>query len=192
MRKRLPKTIIILVLVQFILVIVYLFNHEYSNLKESEVKVAQQSRQTTAHSQELRNSSKTYPNLSNYDQLEIKVSIAKQKMSILSENKVIFSTTVSTGASESPTPPGNFVIESERGDFFYNATSGEGAYYWVSFKDHGIYLFHSVPTDENGNEIPQEAEKLGQACSHGCVRMSREDAKWFYENIPEGIAVQIS
>jgi len=57
MRKRLPKTIIILVLVQFILVIVYLFNHEYSNLKESEVKVAQQSRQTTAHSQELRNSS---------------------------------------------------------------------------------------------------------------------------------------
>ncbi|KLJ94963.1 hypothetical protein WB05_04275 [Streptococcus agalactiae] len=94
-------------------------------------------------------------------------------------------------AKESPTPKGTFVIEPERGDFFYNASSKEGAYYWVSFKEHGIYLFHSVPTDQQGNEIPEEAKQLGKAASHGCVRMSRADAKWFYENIPQGTTVTI-
>ncbi|MCC9763335.1 L,D-transpeptidase, partial [Streptococcus agalactiae] len=118
-------------------------------------------------------------------------SSTRQTMTITSNDKVIFKTIVSTGAKESPTPKGTFVIEPERGDFFYNASSKEGAYYWVSFKEHGIYLFHSVPTDQQGNEIPEEAKQLGKAASHGCVRMSRADAKWFYENIPQGTTVTI-
>ncbi|WP_242018951.1 L,D-transpeptidase [Streptococcus agalactiae] len=73
----------------------------------------------------------------------------------------------------------------------YHIRFKEGAYYWVSFKEHGIYLFHSVPTDQQGNEIPEEAKQLGKAASHGCVRMSRADAKWFYENIPQGTTVTI-
>lgn len=132
-----------------------------------------------------------YPDLTSYQELSVHVSIADQVMTIIGDGKVIFKTSVSTGAKESPTPTGTFVIEPERGDFFFNQASEEGAYYWVSFKDHGIYLFHSLPTDQYGNEIPEEAERLGQPASHGCVRMSRADAKWFYENIPEGISVTI-
>ncbi|HEL0560939.1 TPA: L,D-transpeptidase [Streptococcus equi subsp. zooepidemicus] len=132
-----------------------------------------------------------YPDLASYQELSVHVSIADQVMTIIGDGKVVFKTSVSTGAKESPTPTGTFVIEPERGDFFFNHESGEGAYYWVSFKDHGIYLFHSLPTDQYGNEIPEEAEKLGQPASHGCVRMSRADAKWFYDNIPEGISVII-
>lgn len=132
-----------------------------------------------------------YPDLSQYQQLAVYVSTAKQEMTIRSGEQVLFKTSVSTGAPESPTPTGQFVIEAERGDFFYNASSGEGAYYWVSFKDHGIYLFHSLPTDQAGNEIPEEAARLGKPASHGCVRMPRATAKWFYENIPEGIPVII-
>ncbi len=112
-------------------------------------------------------------------------------MIIYSGNQAIFKTTVSTGAKDSPMPTGKFAIEAERGDFFYNEESSEGAYYWVSFKDHGTYLFHSVPTDYNGNEIKEEAKKLGIPCSHRCVRMSKEDAKWFYKNISEGVTVSI-
>lgn len=133
----------------------------------------------------------TYPDLSQYSNLRIHVDIEDQTMQILSGDQIIFSTTVSTGKADSPTPRGNFIIEQERGDFFYNAASQEGAYYWVSFKDHGIYLFHSIPTDENGNEIPEEAQALGTPVSHGCVRMTRADAKWFFENIPSDIPVLI-
>lgn len=132
------------------------------------------------------------PDLSQYSDLSVEVSTAKQEMSILSNHQIIFTSPVSTGAEDSPTPTGNFVIEAERGDFFYNQSSGEGAYYWVSFKDHGVYLFHSLPTDASGNEIAEEASRLGTAASHGCVRLPRATAKWFYEQIPEGTPVIIS
>ena len=100
---------------------------------------------------------------------------------------------VSTGMPEEEfqTPVGEFVIERERGDFFFNYALDEGALNYVSFKDHGVYLFHSVPVNEEKEVNIEEAEKLGQQVSHGCIRLSMPDAKWFYDNIPEGVPVII-
>lgn len=136
----------------------------------------------------------TYPDLTKYPNLSVSVSIKKQRMKILSGDETIFEAVVSTGMDkeEHATPVGDFVIEPEREEYFLNADSGEGAKYAVSFRDHGIYLFHSVPVDENGDIIQDEAERLGQPSSHGCIRMTMENAKWFYENIPEGIPVHVS
>ena len=136
----------------------------------------------------------TYPDLTKYPNLSVSVSIKKQRMKILSGGETIFEAVVSTGMDkeEHATPVGDFVIEPEREEYFFNADSGEGAKYAVSFRDHGIYLFHSVPVDENGDIIQDEAERLGQPSSHGCIRMTMENAKWFYENIPEGIPVHVS
>lgn len=212
MRKKLPGTIIMALMAVMIGILAVL--GFYAQAKKSETTASSASQQITQTSQNQASELSTqasqanstestvssssaaepasYPDLSQYQQLAVHVSTAKQEMTITSNDQVIFTTTVSTGAPESPTPTGQFVIEAERGDFFYNASSGEGAYYWVSFKDHGIYLFHSLPTDEAGNEIPEEAARLGTAASHGCVRMPRATAKWFYENIPEGTPVIIS
>ncbi|HCW51160.1 MAG TPA: L,D-transpeptidase, partial [Clostridiales bacterium] len=74
---------------------------------------------------------------------------------------------------------------------FFSERYEQGARWWVSFRDWGIYLFHSVPVDRTGEVIPEEADKLGQPASHGCVRLSMEDARWFYETIPEGTPVDI-
>lgn len=63
--------------------------------------------------------------------------------------------------------------------------------WWVSFKNWGVYLFHSVPMDRQKNIIQKEAEKLGSPASHGCVHLQVEQAKWIYENIPEGTPVHI-
>ena len=88
---------------------------------------------------------------------------------------------------------GTFYIEPERGDSFYNASLNEGANNWVSFKDHGIYLFHSVPTDASGNYNVKEAKKLGKtAASHGCIRLSVPDSKWMSENLKTGTKVVIN
>ncbi|HAH78565.1 MAG TPA: L,D-transpeptidase, partial [Ruminococcaceae bacterium] len=35
------------------------------------------------------------------------------------------------------------------------------------------------------------ADKLGEPASHGCIRLPVEDAKWIYDNIPEGTKVVI-
>lgn len=134
-----------------------------------------------------------YPDLEKVNDLKILVDTKNQKTFLYDGSERLTSFIVSTGIldGDSNTPLGDYVIENERGENFFAASFGEGANYWVSFKDHGIYLFHSVPTDENGDYIVSEAEKLGKPASHGCVRMSVPDAKWFYENIPTGTPVKI-
>ncbi|XVG95200.1 L,D-transpeptidase [Eubacteriales bacterium KG127] len=135
----------------------------------------------------------SYPDLSSVKALNILVDTNRQIVSILDENMELTRFVVSTGIKdgESETPKGSFFIEPERGESFFAAEFGEGANYWVSFKGHGIYLFHSVPTDVYGNYIENEAAKLGTPSSHGCVRMSVPDAKWFYENIPTATPIKI-
>lgn len=135
---------------------------------------------------------KPYPDVNKYSDLSIKVSTSKQKVFFMAGSKKLYTMRASTGSPENPTPTGHFKIQAERGAFFYSSQTKEGAKYYVSFKDHGIYLFHTVPTDQNGNFIKSEAEELGEkANSHGCVRLSVADAKWLYENIKEGTNVEI-
>lgn len=131
-----------------------------------------------------------YPTLKNSDVLL--VSTQKQRVFIQRDDQTIYTMYCSTGAEETPTPKGEFVIEPEKGETFFNADSGEGANYYVSFKDHRVYLFHSVPIDKSGKYIIEEAEELGhKANSHGCVRLSVPDAQWFYENSLVGMKVKI-
>ncbi len=134
-----------------------------------------------------------YPSLADISNLNILVDTKNQRVYLLDNDKKITSFIVSTGIldGDSNTPLGDYVIENERGDNFYTPRFGEGANYWVSFKDHGVYLFHSVPTDKDGNYIESEAQKLGKPASHGCIRMSVPDSKWFYENIPTGTPVKV-
>lgn len=129
------------------------------------------------------------PDLSQYANLSIDVSIADQKVYIKSGDEVIYTMIASTGVYDT-TPLGDFWITT-RGTHFYNASEGMGADYWVTFYG-TAYLFHSVPTtDVFGDYIESEALKLGTPASHGCVRLTVADAKWFYEQIPSGVPVHI-
>ncbi len=57
----------------------------------------------------------------------------------------------------------------------------------------GHILFHSVPyfTQDKTDLEYEEYNKLGQAASLGCIRLSVEDAKWIYDNCPKGTTVVI-
>lgn len=132
-----------------------------------------------------------YPNLKKVSKLWIYVSTKNQRVYLHGNGKVIYTMYCSTGRASSPTPKGTFHIQAQRGKSFYNATSHEGANYWVSWLDHGVYLFHSVPVNKKGQYIPSEAEKLGTPASHGCVRLTVADAYWMYKNIPFGTKVVI-
>jgi len=135
--------------------------------------------------------SKPYPNLKKHKHAFIKVSIAKQRVYIMaSKKKVLYTMKCSTGKKSSPTPKGTFHIQN-RGKSFYNASSREGARYWTSFKDWGVYLFHTVPTNAKGKYVVSEAKKLGKRASHGCVRLSVADAHWIYTHVPAKMKVVI-
>ncbi len=96
----------------------------------------------------------------------------------------------STGMEGHETPLGIFEIQN-RGTWFFSDKYKQGAKYWVSFRDWGLYLFHSVAMDENQQVIPEEEAKLGQPASHGCIRLKIEDARWIYDNVPEKTKVVV-
>ncbi|MEG2774223.1 MAG: L,D-transpeptidase, partial [Acetivibrio sp.] len=54
-------------------------------------------------------------------------------------------------------------------------------------------LFHSVwYYDKDPSTLSNiQFNKLGTVCSHGCVRVNVEDAKWIYDNCPVGTTVTI-
>ena len=112
----------------------------------------------------------------------------EQKVYVWENGQIIQAFPCSGGLPESPTVIGIFKLQ-DRGNAFYSARFCEGARYWIRIQDQ--YLFHSVPRDEEQNILLSELEKIGQAASHGCVRLYDEDAKWLYERIPEGTTVVI-
>lgn len=71
------------------------------------------------------------PDLSQYSDLSVKVSIAKQEVYVQSGGETIYTMIASTGLNDT-TPRGNYVI-GMRGDHFYNPAEGMGADYWVRF-----------------------------------------------------------
>lgn len=119
---------------------------------------------------------------------KIDVSISEQKVRIYSGDELSKEWVASTGESNC-TPLGSFTIK-QKGEWFFSEKYKQGGKWWVAFKGNN-YLFHSVPMDRRQNIIPEEAERLGSAVSHGCIRLRVEDAKWLYDNIPEGTPVLI-
>ena len=97
----------------------------------------------------------------------------------------------STGKDETPTPKGT-----------YQATTGPGAR-WHYFKKfecwaqyayyiQGDIMFHSVLYNEQNGPVTQSSvNNLGRKASHGCVRLSVEDAKWLWNNCPAGTKVVV-
>lgn len=142
-----------------------------------------------------------YPDLAKVKNLWILVRIHQNRVYVHSGNKVIYTMYCTagqyhkdpkTGKEVSMSPTGTYHVEQERGKHFYNASVRVGANYYVSWHDHGQYLFHSVPTDPNGKYDLKQAAKLGKSTgSHGCVRLSVPDAKWFYQSLPTGTKVVV-
>lgn len=125
----------------------------------------------------------------------VKVDISDQRTYVYRDDKLIRTMICSTGIEEenTRTPRGEFIINEtgyKKGEWFFSNKYQEGAKYWVGFIG-GTYLFHSIPMDADKNIIPSEAERLGTPASHGCIRLSIEDAYWFYKNIPSGSGLLI-
>lgn len=135
-----------------------------------------------------------YPIINPNESIWLDVSVSKQKVYVKDGDKTIYTMIASTGLDTAPdnsTPYGTFHIQAERGKWFYAPQYNEGAKYWVSWLNHGEFLFHSVPMNENKQVIISDAEKLGQKDSHGCVHLTIPDAKWIYNHIQTGTKVVI-
>ena len=90
----------------------------------------------------------------------------------------------STGKDSTPTPKGTFQNSTGPGARWHYFTKykcwAQYAYYIQ-----GDIMFHSVLYNEKDGPVTQSSvNNLGRKASHGCVRLSVEDAKWIYTNCP--------
>ncbi|HEX3026442.1 MAG TPA: L,D-transpeptidase family protein [Clostridia bacterium] len=120
----------------------------------------------------------------------ILVDLANQKVGIYRGSKGSWNLSQSYICSsgvggDDATPTGTFTIHS-RGTWFFSRSEQMGAEWWTQFS--GDYLFHSLPMDQNRNVVDAT---LGKPASHGCIRLSIENAKWIYNNVPRGTTVNI-
>ena len=126
---------------------------------------------------------------------KILVDISKQRVYVgkwtgAGYTKLVKKFKCSTGKDETPTPTGTY------------QALGRGSGEWYYFKDYNCYakwgyvivggiLFHSVTFNSNKELNKSSVRNLGHKASHGCVRLSIEDAKWIYDNCPSGTTVVI-
>ena len=90
-----------------------------------------------------------------------------------------------TGTNFSPTTRGHYTI-SARGSWFFTERLNSGLKWWTRFN--GGYVFHSVTYTKDKKLLD---DTLGVRASAGCVRLATENAKWIYDNIPEGTGVWV-
>lgn len=123
------------------------------------------------------------------EQIWVEVALGEQQEVIIRRGEEeIRRMSCSGGKASTPTLLGTYYLQ-ERGKIFFAKRFNQGAKYWVRFKD--TYLFHGIPIDASGKIIEEEKTLIGKPASHGCVRLHDKDAKWFYENLPEGAMVVI-
>ncbi|MFZ5969929.1 MAG: L,D-transpeptidase family protein [Bacillota bacterium] len=104
-----------------------------------------------------------------------------------SKNWSLTKTMVCTdGKASTPTVKGNFTIKG-RAPWLTSYNGKVKAKYKVRFFED--YYFHSILFDSEGKNIVDS--RLGQSLSHGCIRLSVDDAKWVYDNIKDGTGVYV-
>lgn len=119
----------------------------------------------------------------------INLNRANNCITIYKGNTAVKAMACSTGLY-GPTPTGNFqILDKLRWHELDGPTWGQYCSHITS-----EILFHSVPMPaKNYYSVPaNEYNLLGQAASHGCIRLTVGDAKWLYDNCPVGTSVTIS
>ena len=96
----------------------------------------------------------------------------------------------SSGAVETPTILGTFQAPGRNGEWYWMEDSNVWVKY--AFVIDGGYFFHSVLfPDKEGEPTATSVRNLGKRASHGCIRLSVEDAEWIYNNCSAGTTVVI-
>jgi lipoprotein-anchoring transpeptidase ErfK/SrfK len=121
---------------------------------------------------------------------ELKVSLAARQLTVLDGGRVVVRYTVAIGQPDAPTPTGRFAVTDRllTGDpegpygcciLALNAHSPHAIQGWTGGTRIAI---HSTP----------EATSIGEAASHGCVRVTLAEGRWLLNHIPLGTPTLIS
>ena len=107
----------------------------------------------------------------------IHVDVDAKTLTLFQGNTLVKQYTIATGAWDTPTPLGVFIINSR----FSGQMSGFGT----------CFLGLNVPWGNYGIHGTNKPESIGSNASHGCIRMQVKDAEELYAAVPNGTRVVI-
>ena len=104
--------------------------------------------------------------------------------------KLVKTMKCSTGTVANPTPTGTYQSGGRASDEWYFFKQYNCYAKWATRIVGGI-LFHSITYNTSFRKTGNE-KNLGQRASHGCVRLTVDDAKWIWDNCPLGTTIVIT
>ena len=124
---------------------------------------------------------------------KIVVDRSKQTATVYNNDQVVQTFNVCTGKTgKHETTPGNYFIYLKYKVQDMRGSNDDGSQYltpgvkWISYFNGG-QGFHTANWNASGIA---SGDPTGHG-SHGCVNMNEADAKWIYDNCPEGTLVQV-
>jgi hypothetical protein len=121
---------------------------------------------------------------------ELKLSLSARKLTVLHGSRVMERYTVAVGAPGNPTPTGRFAVTDRL------LTGDPAGPYGCCILALSAQAPHAIQDWSGGNRIAihstPETSSIGQAVSHGCVRLTLPEGRWLINHIPLGTPTLIS
>jgi lipoprotein-anchoring transpeptidase ErfK/SrfK len=121
---------------------------------------------------------------------KLEVSLGARRLTVLNDGKVIVRYTVAIGASDAPTPTGRFAVTDRL------VTGDPGGPYGCCILALSAHSPHAIQGWTGGTRIAihstPDSGSIGEAASHGCVRVTLADGRWLLNHIPLGTPTLIS
>jgi hypothetical protein len=123
-------------------------------------------------------------------QWKLRLSLPARQLTVLRGNRVVHRYTVAIGAPANPTPTGRFAVTDR-----LNTGDPTGPYGCCILALSALAP-HAIQDWSGGNRIAihstPETSSIGQAVSHGCVRLTLPEGQWLLDHIPLGTPALIS
>ena len=121
---------------------------------------------------------------------ELRVSLAGRRLMVLENGHVVRRYTVAVGAPSSPTPAGQFAVTDRI------RTQDPAGPYGCCILALSAVAPHAIQGWSGGTRIAihstPETSTIGEAVSHGCVRLTLGEGRWLLAHIPLGTPTLIS
>jgi lipoprotein-anchoring transpeptidase ErfK/SrfK len=118
------------------------------------------------------------------DSWAIDVSLGARRLTVLDGGKVIARYTVAIGRPGAPTPTGRFAVTDRL------VTGNDGGPYGCCILALSAHSPHAIQGWTGGTRIAihstPDAASMGEAASHGCVRVTLAEGRWLLAHIPLG------
>ncbi len=124
------------------------------------------------------------------DPWKINISLSARSLSVLDDGRLVARYTVAIGRPEAPTPTGRFDVTDRL------LTGDPSGPYGCCVMALSAVSPHAIQGWSGGNRIAihstPETSTIGEAVSHGCVRLTLAEGRWLIDHLPVGTPTVIT